>query len=224
MNIALLKSNTDKVNITTQQNTIIKYARLHGISLDATEIEGSDDSCVLEERKEFKGFLRSLSKNDTILIYDLWTFSKDMGELTKIIECLLIRSISTIICSSQSHIGVQTSPLELITILSNFRENNLIEKTKSSQGRPKGRMSKSKFDNNRVEIVRLLEEGNSVSAISRILGVSRTSLKDYINSRGLKELVEAKKIHLNNTKKVLSKKKKVNSDECALIQENKGTI
>ena len=218
MNIALLKSKTDKINITTQQENIIRYARLNSIRLDTTEIESSDNATILEERSEFKGFLRSLSFNDALLIYDLWVFSTDMGELTKILECLLTREIHIHICSLNASIDKNTTPLELLTILSQYREKNLIQKTESSQGRPKGRMSKSKFDSYRVEIIDQLSLGDSVSKISRTLGVSRTSLKDYINSRGLKELVEAKK-NLLDKKPSIKKKIKIKK-ECSLIKGN----
>jgi DNA-binding CsgD family transcriptional regulator len=56
-------------------------------------------------------------------------------------------------------------------------------------GRPKGSKSSSKFDIYQTQILRLLGEGMSVSAIARELEVSRSSLKDYIESRGIKELV-----------------------------------
>jgi len=65
------------------------------------------------------------------------------------------------------------------------------EKEKTNQiGRPKGSKSSSKFDVYRGEIISLLSDGESVSAIARELKVSRSSLKDYIESRGIKELVE----------------------------------
>ncbi|WP_024954570.1 recombinase family protein [Sulfurospirillum arcachonense] len=218
MRIALLKSKTDKVNITTQQNCVIKYARTHGISLDTTEIENSDHSQVLEERKEFKGFLRSLNESDSVLIYDLWVFSDDIGELTKILECLLKRSITVHICHSSVSINEQTSSLEVLTVLAKYREKNLSTNKEIFQGRPKGRMSKSKFDVYRTQIVEYLEKNDSVSKIARTLGVSRTSLKDYINSRGLKDLVEAKKVLLPVVKKVQTKKTILTNEECALIK------
>ena len=217
MNIALLKSKTDKVNITTQQETIIRWARLNGIGLDTTEIESSDNSVVLEDRSEFKGFLRSLNFKDSLLIYDLWVFSNDMGELTKILECLLKRDINIHMCSLNISIDENTTPLELLTVLAQYREKNLLKKVENSQGRPKGRMSKSKFDSNRVEIIDQLSSGDSVSKISRTLGVSRTSLKDYINSRGLKELVEAKKSLLKSPIKKQKKQIKT-KEECSLIK------
>jgi len=218
---ALLKIKTDKVNSTTQQSSIIKYAKTNGIKLDHTEVENSDRMLALEERKEFKGFLRSLNDNDTLLIYDLWVFSSDMGELTKILECLLKRNIATHISNINACIDKDTSSLEVLTILSKYRENNLLEKSQNSQGRPKGRMSKSKFDRYRVEIIDQLSLGSSVSKISRSLSVSRTSLKDYINSRGLKELVIAKK-ELLKQEPIKKVKKPLNTkEECSLI---KGTI
>ncbi len=220
MNIVLLKSKTDKANMIVQQNNIIKCARHNGISLDSTEIDGSDSSKILEDRQEFKGFLRSLNDNDNVLIYDLWVFTDDIGELTKILECLLQRSVITYICNQNIRIGKETPVLEVLTILSQFREKNLIKNKEIAQGRPKGRMSKSKFDGQRTEIIKLLEDGNAVSKISRELGVSRTSLKDYINSRGLKDLVEAKKALL--AKDQISYKTQINTisnkDECTLIQ------
>jgi len=219
MNITLLKSKTDKANITTQQESIIKYAKTHAIKLDTTEIEGSDKSQTLEERTEFRGFLRSLSYGDTVLIYDLWVLSSDMGELTKILECLLQREISVYISSESSHIDKETTPLEVLTILSKYREKNLIKKQESTQGRPKGRMSKSKFDPYRAQIIDQLSHGDSVSKISRTLEVSRTSLKDYINSRGLKELVEAKKSLLKEKPvKKKAKQSDTKKEECSLIK------
>jgi DNA invertase Pin-like site-specific DNA recombinase len=219
MNITLLKSKTDKANITTQQEGIIKYAKTHSMKLDNTEIEGSDTSLALEERTEFKGFLRSLSFGDTLLIYDLWVLSSDMGELTKILECLLQRDISICISSENAHIDKDTTPLEVLTILSKYREKNLIKKQENIQGRPKGRMSKSKFDPYRAQIIDDLSLGYSVSKIARILEVSRTSLKDYINSRGLKELVEAKKSLLEEKQsKKKTKQKNTKKEECSLIK------
>ncbi len=222
MNVVLLKNKSDKVNIKDQQNTIIKYAETHSISLDTTEIESSDQDIILEERQEFKGFLRSLSENDTILVYDLWTFTNDTGELTKILKCLFEREITVHICYSEITINNQVSPLEVLTILSAFRDKTMFVDKSITQGRPKGRMSKSKFDSHRAQIVELLTDKNSVSGISKILDVSRTSLKDYINSRGLKDLAQAKTVLLGAVAKPKQIKKVTkNKEECTLIKEEK---
>lgn len=217
MNIVLLKNRIDDLNITVQQKQVLKYAHHHGIKIDTTEIENSNPSLELEERKEFKGFLRSLEKEDHILIFDLSTLSSSVEELVKIFECLLTRSISVHIAESGTTIDVNSKPLILLELLSKQRELNSLEKEKT-QGRPKGRMSKSKFDIYRPQVIELLESRTSVSEIAKILHVSRTSLKDYINSRGLKDLVKAKITLLKSPKKH-SQATQHTPKECSLIKD-----
>ena len=174
----------------------------------------------LEERKEFKGFLRSLSPNDHLIIFDLSTFSSNVEELVKVLECLLTRSISVHIADESMRIDLQSSPLSLLQLLDKQRElNKKLEKEKM-QGRPKGRMSKSKFDMHRPYIIELLEQKTSISGISKILHVSRTSLKDYVNSRGLKDLVKAKISLLKTPKKETQPLKNTPLKECSLIQQS----
>ncbi len=218
MNIVLIKGKNCKIDIKSQQQAIIKYAKTNGLSIDETEVENSDKNVSLDERKEFKGFLRSLSPHDTILIYDLQTLSSDVGELLKIFDCFLRRSISVHVCFINTCIQDATPAYEIVEMLSKFRESNLSKDKEKSQGRPKGRMSKSKFDVFRPQIIDYLSEEKSVNEISRLLHVSRTSLKDYINSRGLKELVHAK-ISLLQNPKIQTTTKTKNKKECSLIRE-----
>jgi response regulator of citrate/malate metabolism len=56
-------------------------------------------------------------------------------------------------------------------------------------GRPKGSKSNSKFDQYISDIMLYLKEKKSVSEMARVLNVSRSSLKDYIESRELKQVV-----------------------------------
>jgi len=220
MNIVLLKNRSDDFPIVIQQKQILKYAHHHDLAINATEIENSDPTLELEERKEFKGFLRSLSKQDHILIFDLFTFSKNVEELVKIFECLLTRSISVHIADINVCIHIDTKPLVLLDLLVKQRELNKNLDKEKAQGRPKGRMSKSKFDTYRPQIIELLEKRTSISEIAKILHVSRTSLKDYVNSRGLKELVKAKITLLQSSQKQpLTLTKTPVTKECSLIKQ-----
>ncbi|WP_238593522.1 helix-turn-helix domain-containing protein [Sulfurospirillum diekertiae] len=79
-------------------------------------------------------------------------------------------------------------------------------------------MSKSKFDVHRPYVIELLEKSTSISEIAKILKVSRTSLKDYVNSRGLKELVKAKFSLLKSSKQPPLTLKSSISKECSLIK------
>lgn len=219
MIIALLKNKIDEPNITLQQKYILKYAHAQELKIDVTEIENSNPALELEERKEFKGFLRSLENNDSVIIYDLFTFSEKVEELVKIFECLLTRSITIHIANTHTTVDTHTKSVTLLEILSKQRE--IIKKlaAEKTQGRPKGRMSKSKFDIYRPQIIESIESGKSISTIAKELNVSRTSLKDYVNSRGLKDLVKAKLALLKPVKKESKKQKLTPKEECSLIKK-----
>lgn len=218
MNIVLLKNRNDEISITLQQKQILKYAHFHGIIINTTEIENSHCDTILDERKEFKGFLRSIDDGSNLIIFNLFTFSKNTEELIKIFECLLDRFIAIHIVDLNLVIDIDTKPLTLLKLFSKQKE--LLKNTEKEKikGRPKGRMSKSKFDIYRPKVIALLENCTSISEIAKILGISRTSLKDYVNSRGLKDLVKAKISLLKapKTKPLLAKPSL--SKECSLIQ------
>ena len=173
----------------------------------------------MEDRKEFKGFLRSLENNDHIIIFDLFTFSQNVEELVEIFKCLLTRFITVHIANLNIAIEINSKPLILLELLSKQGELTKNMEKEKIQGRPKGRMSKSKFDIYRSQVIELLENRVSVSEISKILNVSRTSLKDYINSRGLKDLVKAKILLLKSSKKQIFHANTHTAKECSLIKE-----
>lgn len=217
MAIALLKNVTKKANINEQQKAILKYAKNGQISIKSTEIEVSDLNLPLMQRKEFKGFLRSLSNNEHVLVFDTWVLSLNVVDLIKICECLLDRNITLHICNLQILISNSTKSLEILKFLSRNIQNKQACQS-SKKGRPKGRMSRSKFDLHRVRIIEMLEFGQNVSKIAQELNLSRSSLKDYINSRGLKELADVKK-SLADAVATNIKSKNFGEKECDLIKD-----
>ncbi|NLC28446.1 MAG: recombinase family protein [Campylobacteraceae bacterium] len=217
MAIVLLKNVSEQVNIIEQQQAVLKYATMHGIPIRSTEIETSDPSLSLERRKELKGFLRSLNNNETILLYNLWALSSHIDELIKIFECLLKRNIALHICTTGEIVSNKSQLLDVVSILTRLRNKSINPKAQTTQGRPKGRMSKSKFDVYRSQVILMLENGTSVSEIAKSLKVSRSSLKDYINSRGLKELAKTKKRLLHATPVKPKPKQPSVQQECDLI-------
>lgn len=219
MAVILLKNLTDKINILEQQNSVLAYAAKNRISIELTEIETSDSSKSLESRGELKGFLRSLNPDETILVYDFWVFSSHIDELVKILECLLRRNITLHVVNKKTVIDTQSTPLHILSTLAKERQVLVQQKEKMRRGRPTGRMSQSKFDRYRSEIIEFLEDGYSVSKIASKLNVSRTSLKDYVNSRNLKTLAKTKKELLGATPKQISRKNRYKK-KCDLIAED----
>lgn len=216
----LLKNLTDKVNILEQQNFLLSYARKNSISIEATELETSEHKKLLEDRMEFRGFLRSLNPNDTLLIYDFWVLSSRVDELVKICECLFQRNITLHVCSKKEILSANSSAFEVVSVLAKERQRDNDDKKTLGQGRPKGRMSQSKFDKYRSKVIAYLEEGYSVSKIADELGVRRTSLKDYINSRNLKVLAKTKQELLGATPRKIHHKK-IENKKCDLIAKQK---
>ena len=125
-------------------------------------------------------------------MYDTWVISPNVEELVDLFACALKRDIDIYICKIALLVNKETSCKDIVGILNRQRELN-VQRENKSRGRPKGSISKSKFDIYRNGIVAMLKEGMSVSKIAKTLEVSRTSLKDYIISRKLKESIDIEK-------------------------------
>jgi len=219
MNIILLKAKDPKTNVITQQKHIFRYASQNMLDIDSTEIDNSSLNEKLESKNELKGFLRSLDYNDNVLIYSLATFSSNIEELIKILNCLFERSIAIYVTNINLKVTKNTKAGEIFSLLIKENDNFIDIKRVATQGRPKGRMSKSKFDIYRLEIIGYLEKKYSVLEISRLLDVSRSSLKDYINSRGLKDLVETRKKLLKE--KDFKTKLDIAKPQCKIIKKDR---
>lgn len=187
MTYAYLRQMPNCHNLSQQQRNILSFALTQGLQIDKEVIEYSTKSRPIEEREEFEKFLKTLEEGDVIIVEHLAIFSDVVEEIVKVISCMLSRGLTLSVSSSGVTIRKETPLVEVFPLLNDLRE---AQKAKTGQiGRPKGSRSSSKFDVYQAKIIELLKEGLSVSAIARELNVSRSSLKDYIESRGIRELV-----------------------------------
>jgi len=189
MTYAYLRQMPGQSTLSQQQRSILSFALTQGLQIDKEVIEYSTKNRPIEEREEFEKFLQSLSEDeDRIIVDHLAILSDVVEELVKVINCMLSRGITLFIANSGTVVTKRTPLVEVFPLLNDLRE---AQKARTGQiGRPKGSRSSSKFDVYQAQIISLLKEGMSVSAIARELDVSRSSLKDYIESRGIKDLVE----------------------------------
>ncbi len=188
MNYTYLRVKSGRYSVALQEKSIEEFAQKCEICIDKKEVEISPDTKGLEEREKFTDFLHSLEKGDSLFIYDLSILSYKVGEIVKILNCLFNREIELYISKYALKVDINSSSKMVVSLLNDIREVN-IKMKKSSKGRPKGSISKSKYDKFRDKIIKMLKEGKNVSEISKILNVSRSSLRDYIASRNLKDLV-----------------------------------
>jgi len=171
-----------------QQRAILAFSLVKGIEINKEVVEYSTKNLQLESRKEFEKFLGSMEDNDTIVVASIEMLSDKAEELIKVINCVLSHHINLWIVDSNLLVNKNTEMVKIFPILNALRKE---EKEKTNHiGRPKGSKSSSKFDVYQTQILTFLSKGMSVSAIARELEVSRSSLKDYIESRGIKDLAE----------------------------------
>jgi len=177
-------------NLVIQKQSILSFSHHEKLEIGQEVVEYATKNLYIEERKDFETFLKSLSSGEhTVIVSSLAILSTRVDELVKIIGCVLSHKVDLWVCSSNVLINRDSSMVDVFPLL---EEERIKPKDKPVQiGRPKGSKSGSKFDVFHSRIIELLSEKESVSAIARELEVSRSSLKDYIESRGLKELVNS---------------------------------
>ncbi|UPT77613.1 recombinase family protein [Sulfurovum sp. XGS-02] len=182
-------------HLTTQQSDILSFSLRNELDIDKEVVEYATKNLLLDAREDFEAFLRSMQEGNTIIVSSLIILSDKVEELIKVINCMLSHSVDLWIVDSNMLMNKETDMIEIFPLLNELRQE---EKEKTNQiGRPKGSKSSSKFDIYQREIISFLREGMNVSAIARELDVSRSSLKDYIESRGIRELVEGAWMEMN---------------------------
>lgn len=175
-------------SLATQQQEILAFAQKKELRIDKEVVEYATKNLRIEEREEFETFLRTMENGNTVIVSSLSILSDRADELIKVINCMLTHDVNLWIVSDNMLLNKETSMVEIFPLLNSLRDE---EDEKTTQiGRPKGSKSSSKFDVYHSKIISLMSDGLSVSAVARDLDVSRSSLKDYIISRGIKELVE----------------------------------
>lgn len=194
---AYMRQASDFPHLTAQQNDILSFSLKKELRIDKEVVEYATKNLLLNARKDFEDFLQTMQEGNTVIVPSLYILSDRVEELIKVINCMLSHNINLWIVDSNTLMNKETNMVEIFPLFNALRKE---EKEKTNHiGRPKGSKSSSKFDVYRGEIIALLEKGMSVSAIARELDVTRSSLKDYIESRGIKELVDGAWIEMRES-------------------------
>jgi len=195
---AYMRQIPDFPNLTAQQSDILSFTLKKELTIDKEVVEYATKNLLLDERVEFEDFLQTMQDGYTVIVSSLYILSDRVEELIKVINCMLSHNVNLWIVDKNMLMNKDTNMVDIFPLLNVLRTE---EKEKTNQiGRPKGSKSSSKFDIYQREIISHLSEGMSVSAIARELDVSRSSLKDYIESRGIKELIEGAWIEMDQSK------------------------
>lgn len=169
-----------------QLQQINSYAISHGLIIDDEFIDQTSQNRRLSERTSVTKYFQSKS-DATLLVYDVWVLSTNMEDLVQMFSCLLKHRFKVHFIRQSVVISQQSSVMLVLGLIDQLR-HTLQGESKRVIGRPKGSKSNSKFDVYINEIISYIKEKKSVSEMARILNVSRSSLKDYIESRELKQV------------------------------------
>ncbi len=190
MTYAFVRQFSGEESLSAQRAQIVEYALGNGLSIDSEMMEFESAGKPLGERRSFRDFLNTLSEGDTVIVERVETLGRDIEEVIVVVNCLLSRNISLVIAHSGIEIDESTRLLEILPLIMRLKKDTRERAGDNRVGRPKGRKSASKFDSHLPEILAGLKSGRSVSFIARKLDVSRSSLKDYIESRSLRQILE----------------------------------
>jgi DNA invertase Pin-like site-specific DNA recombinase len=186
MVIAYIRPDKNFAPAHEQLQMINSYAIANNLVIDDEFVDYTSQNKRLEERKEVTHYFQS-KQNATLLVYDVWVLTTNMEDLIQMFSCLLKNEFSVHFIKQSVIMTQQSSAMLVLGLMDQLRQRMQSE-SKRVIGRPKGSRSSSKFDVYINEILRFIKEGKSVSEMARILGVSRSSLKDYIESRELKQV------------------------------------
>ena len=190
---AYIRSDKNFATAYEQLKLINLYAEQKGMRIDDEFIDQKSQNKRLHEREEVASYFKNAA-GGTLLVYDTWVLSTDMEDAVQMFSCLLKNGYEVHFVKQSVIISSKSDVMLVLGLIDQLRQT-LQEGLKRSIGRPKGSRSSSKFDRYHNEILTHIKTNKSVSEIARILRVSRSSLKDYIESRELKEVASGSLVH-----------------------------
>jgi DNA invertase Pin-like site-specific DNA recombinase len=193
MVLAYIRPDKNFITVHEQLQYINSYATSNNFVIDDEFVDQISQNKRLSERSHISHYFQS-RKKATLLVYDVWVLTTDMEDLIQMFSCLLKNEFQVHFIK-QTVIMTQDSSTMLTLGLMDQLRQTLQEESKKVIGRPKGSRSSSKFDVYINEIISYIKENKSVSEMARLLHVSRSSLKDYIESRELKEVAFGSLVH-----------------------------
>ncbi len=184
MNYIIIKINQKNSNAVNEETRLRSFALYNNVEVDAVFYDESPQKKELNERAKFLEFLNTLDCDGKIIISSLETLSYRVGELVQIIAIIFKKNFE-IVCTNENERLFPSMRADLLLAKLGQKRADNIQRGRSKLGRPQGSRSQSKYDEYLPQIIGFLKNDRNVSALARELGVSRTSLKDYILSRGL---------------------------------------
>ena len=186
MVIAYIRPDKNFLAIHEQLQHVNSYAIANNLTIDEEFLDHTSQNKRLDERGEVTKYFQSHAKA-TLLVYDVWVLSTNMEDLVQMVSCLMKNEYEVHFIKHGVVMSQNSSAMLILGLMDQLRQK-LQENAKRVIGRPRGSKSSSKFDVYINDLLTYIREGKSVSEMARLLNVSRSSLKDYIESRELRQV------------------------------------
>ncbi len=188
-----LRVSTDAQDTENQKHGILEYCQHHGISPEAVHEDTVSGKIDWRTRK-IGELLRTASKGDVILVSEVSRLARSTLQVLEILRLAAERQVSIVIVKNGLRFDNSMQSKITATILglaAEIERDFISMRTKESLarrklagkrlGRPVGAASKRyKLDDRRAEIERYLKMRINSTAIAKLVGVSRPTLRNWL--------------------------------------------
>lgn len=197
--VAYLRISTGSQDLANQKVAVLDYARRQRFTIDRfVEVQAS--SRKNPAQRGIEELLGTLAEGDRLIVSELSRLGRSLGQVIRIVEELVKRKVLFVAIKEairfEGKQDMQTKVMiALFGLFAEVERDLISERTKEGLaaarakgrllGRPKGALGKSKLDGKEEEIRMLLEKTVSKASIAKIVGVSRTALHHFIQTRKL---------------------------------------
>ena len=193
---AYVRVSSDKQSLENQEYEIYKYADNNKLKIQKWVKETISSRKKIEERELFN-LIQKLNADDILLVSEISRLGRNIMEVMNLLKECMEKDVKVYSIKENYKLGnnLESKVLAFAFSLSAEIERDLIsQRTKEALarkksegkklGRPKGSLSKEiKLSGKESEIKELLDKKVSLSAISRIYGVHRITVKNFVDSR-----------------------------------------
>lgn len=208
MIFSYLRVSTGMQTVENQRLEITKWAKKRDMVIEEWVEETISSGKTLQSRKIFS-LIDQMRSGDVLIISELSRIARRVYEVMEVLQKAMLKNVKIFSIKEGVEFGdnITSKVLAFAFGLSAEIERNLIsERTKcglaravsdgKTLGRPKGAATppeQRKLHPKKAEIVRLLAQDVSVSAIGRIVGAHRLTVDAYIKENSLAEKAAKRK-------------------------------
>jgi DNA invertase Pin-like site-specific DNA recombinase len=196
---AYIRISTGSQDLDGQRLAILDYAHRQGLTID-TFVEARVSSRRATVRRGLDTVLEQLHPGDLILVSELSRLGRSVGQIIQLVDRLMKQRVQLVAIKEHIQLNgtqdIQTKVMvTMFGLFAEIERDLIAERTKEGlaaarakgrlPGRPKGVLGTSKLTGREAEIQSFLAKTVSKASIAKILGVSRSTLQHFIQSRRL---------------------------------------